>query len=236
MIFNRMQGLRNGKIKIAREVENTYFYIQGPTIGELYEDEKLFLVSQILLMTTEELKEFLKIESDFSKLEMITMVVTKFEDGSALIDKFKKIILNFNIKNQLIYIDKDRIQEPELEKISDVLEILMGQKNQSDFKKLSPDEQRLEDFEKKLKEKKLAQANNDDKNVNDSSTVMIENIIIAVIYEFGFDFEKIMNMNHFTLIWYYSFTSKLHVYRINQHAIASGMVKKINTDYFTGLK
>jgi hypothetical protein len=45
-----------------------------------------------------------------------------------------------------------------------------------------------------------------------------------------------MNMNYFTLIWYYSYTSKLHVYRINQHAIGSGMVKKINTDYFTSLK
>jgi hypothetical protein len=57
-----------------------------------------------------------------------------------------------------------------------------------------------------------------------------------VIYEFGFDFEKIMNMNYFTLIWYYSYTGKLHVYRINQQAISSGMVKKINTDYFTSLK
>jgi hypothetical protein len=45
-----------------------------------------------------------------------------------------------------------------------------------------------------------------------------------------------MNMNYFTLIWYYSYTGKLHVYRINQQAISSGMVKKINTDYFTSLK
>jgi hypothetical protein len=45
-----------------------------------------------------------------------------------------------------------------------------------------------------------------------------------------------MNMNYFTLLWYYSYTGKIHVYRINHFALSSGMVKKINTDYFTSLK
>jgi hypothetical protein len=58
----------------------------------------------------------------------------------------------------------------------------------------------------------------------------------AVSYEFGYTIEHMMNMNYFTLLWYYSYTGKIHVYRINHFALSSGMVKKINTDYFTSLK
>jgi hypothetical protein len=236
MTFNRIQALRNSKIKVAREDEKTYFYIQGPTIGELYDDDRLFLVCQILLMGTEELKSFLKIEEDISKLQIITMLLTKLDENEDLTTKLKKIIIDLNIKNEVIHIGQSRLKASELEKVSEVLQILMGQTNKVQEEKLSPDEKRLRDLEAKVKAKKEQQSGNAKLDDQESDKNNIEDIILSVIYEFGFDFEKIMNMNYFTLIWYYSYTSKLHVYRINQHAIGSGMVKKINTDYFTSLK
>jgi hypothetical protein len=236
MTFNRIQALRNSKIKVAREDEKTYFYIQGPTIGELYDDDRLFLVCQILLMGTEELKSFLKIEEDISKLQIITMLLTKLDENEDLTTKLKKIIIDLNIKNEVIHIGQSRLKASELEKVSEVLQILMGQTNKVQEEKLSPDEKRLRDLEAKVKAKKEQQSGNAKLDDEESDKNNIEDIILSVIYEFGFDFEKIMNMNYFTLIWYYSYTSKLHVYRINQHAIGSGMVKKINTDYFTSLK
>jgi hypothetical protein len=236
MTFNRIQALRNSKIKVAREDENTYFYIQGPTIGELYDDDRLFLVCQILLMGTEELKSFLKIEEDISKLQIITMLLTKLDENEDLTTKLKKIIIDLNIKNEVIHIGQSRLKVSELEKVSEVLQILMGQTNKVQEEKVSPDEKRLRDLEAKVKAKKEQQSSNAKLDDQESDKNNIEDIILSVIYEFGFDFEKIMNMNYFTLIWYYSYTSKLHVYRINQHAIGSGMVKKINTDYFTSLK
>jgi hypothetical protein len=236
MTFNRIQALRNSKIKVAREDEKTYFYIQGPTIGELYDDDRLFLVCQILLMGTEELKSFLKIEEDISKLQIITMLLTKLDENEDLTTKLKKIIIDLNIKNEVIHIGQSRLKASELEKVSEVLQILMGQTNKVQEEKLSPDEKRLRDLEAKVKAKKEQQSGNEKLDDQESDKNNIEDIILSVIYEFGFDFEKIMNMNYFTLIWYYSYTSKLHVYRINQHAIGSGMVKKINTDYFTSLK
>jgi hypothetical protein len=236
MTFNRIQALRNSKIKVAREDEKTYFYIQGPTIGELYDDDRLFLVCQILLMGTEELKSFLKIEEDISKLQIITMLLTKLDENEDLTTKLKKIIIDLNIKNEVIHIGQSRLKASELEKVSEVLQILMGQTNKVQEEKLSPDEKRLRELEAKVKAKKEQQSGNAKLDDQESDKNNIEDIILSVIYEFGFDFEKIMNMNYFTLIWYYSYTSKLHVYRINQHAIGSGMVKKINTDYFTSLK
>jgi hypothetical protein len=236
MTFNRIQMLRNMPMKVARENKDEYLYVQGPSIGDLYEDDKLFLVSQILLMKENELKDFLKIEDKSTKLELITTLLTKFEEKDVLMEKIKKIILDINIKNDKIYIGAKILKKVELERITQILEIIMGQKTnlEPEEKELSPDEKRLKQLEEKVQAKKQKQKSEVQSAENDENA--IENIMIAVIYEFGFDFEKIMNMNYFTLIWYYSFTGKLHVYRINQQAIASGMVKKINTDYFTGLK
>lgn len=97
---------------------------------------------------------------------------------------------------------------------------------------MTPQEKRMKELEAKVQAKKQKQKSNEDQDGQN----ILESIMIAVTYEFGFSLEDIMNMNYFTLIWYYSYTGKLHVYRINQQAIASGMVKKINTDYFTSLK
>lgn len=223
-------------MKVARENKDDYLYIQGPSIGDLYEDDKLFLISQILLMKENDLKDFLKIEDKSTKLELITTLLTKFEEKDVLMEKIKEIILDINIKNDKIYIGTKILKKVELERITQILEIIMGQKTNLELeeKELSPDEKRLKQLEEKLQAKKQKQKSEVQGAESDENA--IENIMIAVIYEFGFDFEKIMNMNYFTLIWYYSFTGKLHVYRINQQAIASGMVKKINTDYFTGLK
>lgn len=236
MIFNRIQMLRNKPIRIARENEGEYLFVQGPTIGEIYEDEKLFLASQILTMQDKELKKFLNIDiEDLNKMGMITMILTRFSEKEIMLERFQKIILGLNINKGRIFVDKDPLKEKELERIEEILLIILGQRREDKEEKpeeenLSPQEKRMKELEEKVRAKKeKAKEQNDDDNI-------IENIMISVIYEFGFSIEQIMNMNYFTLIWYYSYTGKLHVYRINQHAIGSGMVKKINTDYFTSLK
>lgn len=234
MTFNRIQLLRNKPIKISRSLPNLYFHVQGPTIGEVYDNDKLFLVVQILMMEEAELKKFLKIEDKLSKLEILTLILTKFEERGILLIEMQKVILGLNLKDNKIFIDKYQMTKKELELTSEVLQLIMGQKNDSNIEEenLTPEEIRVKELEKKVQEKKKKQ---EDKKETNSEN-LLENIIMAVIYEFRLSIEEIMNMNYFTLIWHYSYTSKLHVYRINQSAIGSGMVKKINTDYFTNLK
>lgn len=239
MIFNRIQMLRNKPIRVARDHTDSYLYVQGPTIGELYEDDKLFLVSQILLMEEKELKDFLKMEDEkLNKLDLMTILLIQFEEKDILLEKFKKILLKLHLKNNKIFIDDQPLRISEVNKIKEILEIIMGQKTVSGQieknQKLSEEEKRLLALEEKIKAKKTEQAKPKENNKGEENA--LEDIIIAVIYEFGLNIENIMNMNYFTLIWYYSYTGKLHVYRINQHAISSGAVKTINTDYFTSLK
>lgn len=237
MTFNRIQMLRNKQIKIARDRKDSYMYIQGPTIGQVYEDEKLFLVAQIIMMPEKELINFLNLQdSKLNKLELLTLLLTQFQEKEMFLEKFQKIILDLYVKNEKLFVGAQLLKLKELQKIEEVLQIIMGQKisTSKDEEELSPEEKRMLELEEKIKAKKQKQEEEEGKTEQDANT--IEDIMIAVIYEFGFDLEKIMNMNYFTLIWFYSYTSKLHVYRINQFAIGSGMVKKINSDYFTSLK
>lgn len=238
MTFNRIQMLRNKPIKIARERQDSYLFIQGPTIGQIYEDDKLFMAIQILMMPEKELKEFLNLkDTGFDKLQLLTLLVTEYKEKETLINYFSKTILGFKVKDERIFIDTQLLKLKEVYSIQEILQAIMGQKIEpiKEEKELSPQEKRLLELEEKVKNKKAEQKEKEPEQIKDDEN-HIENIMVAVMYEFGFDFEKIMNMNYFTLIWFYSYTSKLHVYRINQFAIGSGMVKKINSDYFTSLK
>jgi hypothetical protein len=198
MTFNRIQLLRNKPIKISRSLPNLYFHVQGPTIGEVYDNDKLFLVVQILMMEEAELKKFLKIEDKLSKLEILTLILTKFEERGILLIEMQKVILGLNLKDNKIFIDKYQMTKKELELTSEVLQLIMGQKNDSNIEEenLTPEEIRVKELEKKVQEKKKKQ---EDKKETNSEN-LLENIIMAVIYEFRLSIEEIMNMNYFTLI------------------------------------
>jgi len=197
MTFNRIQMLSNKPIRIAREKQDSYLFVQGPTIGQVYEDDKLFLATQILIMPEKELKNFLNSsESKLNKLELLTLLLTSYQEKDILLEKFKQIILGLYVKEDRLYIDKQLLKQQEVVRIESILQIIMGQKveEKEEQPELSPQEKRLKDLEEKVKAKKQKQE------VQPEEDNGIENIIIAVIYEFGFDFEKIMNMNYFTLI------------------------------------
>lgn len=233
MNFNRIQMLRNKPIQVAREINDVYLEVQPPSIGDIYEDNKLFLMTQMLMMKERELKDFLKIaQKNVNKFEMLSLLITQEDDENQLLSKFKKIVLDVSIRKDKIFIGEHPLKPIELDRIAEILQIAMAQKDQTEEVKenLSDEEKRLIMLEEKVQAKKQKHTTEEE-----SDTNKIEDILISVIYEFGFSFEDVMNMNYFTLVWYYSYTSKLHVYRINQHAIGSGMVKKINTDYFTSL-
>jgi hypothetical protein len=197
MTFNRIQMLSNKPIRIARDKQDSYLFVQGPTIGQVYEDDKLFLATQILIMPEKELKNFLNLkDSKLNKLELLTLLLTNYKEKDDILEKFKQIILGLYIKDNKLYIDSELLKQQEVDRIESILQIIMGQKveKKEDEPELSPQEKRLKDLEDKVKAKKQKQEpEREDENG-------IENIIIAVIYEFGFDFEKIMNMNYFTLI------------------------------------
>ena len=240
MIFNKIQVLRNRPIKIQRDQEDEYFYVQGPTIGQVYDNELLFFTTQLFTMEHEDLFEYLGIENkDYTRIEIINMVIESADKGPEILESMQKIVLDTAFNNGFLFVGDKEMSENEAKKISKLLKIIMGQAtyqdSEEDERELSDMEKRMKELEEKIQKKKGQKKQTKAENDKEEKSIL-EDIMIALTYEFGFDIEKMMGMNYFTLLWYYSYTSKIHVYRINQFAIGSGMVKKINTDYFTGLK
>lgn len=238
MTFNRIQLLRNKPIKIERDSENGFLYVQGPSIGTVYEDELLYFLVQLIIMSKEELIDYLKIKNlKYSKMEIINLIFKETKDAELLSQKISEIIIDSQIEDEYLCVNGKEITDNEISLIANILKIVMGQKKYDEVvvenKELSDQEKKLAELEKKIQQKKQKQT--EDKEVTEDKNVL-EDIMAAVSYEFGYTIEHMMNMNYFTLLWYYSYTGKIHVYRINHFALSSGMVKKINTDYFTSLK
>jgi hypothetical protein len=238
MTFNRVQLLRNKPIKVLRENEKDFIYVQGPTIAELYDNELYFFVVQLLVLPREDLIKLLESKNDkYSKIEMINIVLTESDQKEIFKEYMSKIIIGSKMKGHFLSHNGQEITEKEIEMISDLISIIMGQKKYEEYseeqKELTDEEKRLAELEKRIQEKKKRKVESEQK---EEPKNILEDIMIALTYEFGFTIEHMMQMNYFTILWYYSYTGKLHVYRFNQFALSSGAVKKINTDYFTSLK
>jgi len=238
MTFNKIQLLRNRPIQVEREEPETYLFIQAPTISELYDNNLFFFTIQILTMELEELKKFLKVKNKkFNRMNIVNIVLEEANESAEIASYLNRIIVDSYFEEGFLCVNNKELTDSEIQKISKLLRISIGEERYEDYseekKDLTDEEKRLLELEEKIKKKKQTQQQAEEK--VDSKSVL-EDIIIAVSYEFGFTLEHIMDMNYFTLLWYYSYTGKIHVYRINQFAIGSGMVKKINTDYFTSLK
>jgi len=238
MTFNKIQLLRNRPIQVEREEPETYLFIQAPTISQLYDNNLFFFTIQILTMELEELKKFLKVKNKkFNRMNIVNIVLEEANESAEIASYLNRIIVDSYFEEGFLCVNNKELTDSEIQKISKLLRISIGEERYEDYseekKDLTDEEKRLLELEEKIKKKKQTQQQAEEK--VDSKSVL-EDIIIAVSYEFGFTLEHIMDMNYFTLLWYYSYTGKIHVYRINQFAIGSGMVKKINTDYFTSLK
>lgn len=118
MIFNKIQLLRNRQIKIERDEPGTFIHVQGPTIGELYDSEDLFLSVQIMLMTEKELKDFIGYTNELTeKDQIINLILTESQRKDELLKCFQKILPNVYLKDDYLFHEDKEITVDEWEKI-----------------------------------------------------------------------------------------------------------------------
>jgi hypothetical protein len=202
MTFNRLQLLRNKIIKVERENDKGFLSVKGPSIGELYDDSMKFFMIQILMMSKEDLVKYLNITNDkYSKMEMINVILEEAEDKNLLKETMANIIIGAEMEEGFLCYEGVEITEKEIERVSHLLKIIMGQKkydeNATGESELSEDEKRMLALEEKIKKKKAEQQKNEE--AVDSKNVL-EDIMVALAYEFNLTIEQMMDMNYFTLL------------------------------------
>lgn len=242
MDLNRLLLLSNSPIKVARGVENEFITIKGPTIKEFNESKSIFIAVEFLTSTVEQLKKLIGISEDknLKKDEILDAILQDSDFSEMIMEGFSKIIPGIQIKNNFLVYNNLEVSSIDLENISKILNTVMGNLNEEeekeeDLSKLSELERKMILNERKIKEKK-EKLNKKENTKEDSNINPLEDILMAISYEFGFTIDQMMDMNYFTLLWYYSYISKIHLYTFNLAAISSGAAKNIETDYFTNLK
>jgi uncharacterized UBP type Zn finger protein len=202
MTFNKIQLLRNQPIQVERENPGTHLFVQPPTISQLYDDNLYFFTIQLLTVEIESLKNILKVKNKkLSRVEIINIILEEADENQEILKHLQKIILGCYFDQNFLCLKEKEITETEINKISKLLKISIGEQKYEDYseeeKTMTDDEKRLLQLEEKIKKKKQAQ---EDPGKEVDSKSILEDIIIAVTYEFGFTLEHIMNMNYFALL------------------------------------
>ena len=202
MTFNRIQLLRNSPIKILRDDLKSFIYIQGPTIGDLYDDEIYFFSLQLMTMPMEDLQKFLNVTNKkLTRIEIINIVLKEAEEKEMILQSLKKTILQCDFTDNFLEKNDIEISNEEMKKISRILKVIMGQEKYEEYdgkeeKELTELEIKQKLLEEKIQKKKKTEkpgTESEDKNV-------LEDIIVSLTYEFGLKIEDIMNMNYFTVL------------------------------------
>jgi hypothetical protein len=216
-----------------RNIKFTY-----PTIEELLSDLDLQLFITLIGLTKEKLKES-KIQVNFpvdSRGEIISNFIGFTDYGLVLIKYFLKYIQNSEQKDDGLYVGGIKINSKEFDYIAWIILISCGVEQVQDeeispvkkVEKLSPE---MEEILKKQKEAE-ERLNKIKQKKNKTSGFTIEQIMLAITYEFGTPMKDLVKLNYYSVFWYFGFVGRVDSHKLNQLIISSGFSKKKDYSYW----
>lgn len=233
MRFSVLHLLKNETIKLSlTDDENKKILIKLPTVGKLHLDEDFTVAINLFILDEEVLmKEAI---DKVSRLDFLNYFLLTTENQEMVIKGIGEFILNFNFYEGQMMVDSIPLNEQDLLNIKDVLKLGLGSLSFDQYenkvleketsKDLSEDEKRMIELEKKVQAKKTKETQSKKQEINNYS---LENIILTVMYEYKLTMDEVLNLNYYTLFWYFKYAMGIHSYRIQNFALPSGAVKKI---------
>jgi hypothetical protein len=64
----------------------------------------------------------------------------------------------------------------------------------------------------------------------------IEEILLAISYEFNVSFEELLNRNYYSIIWQFGYVGKVDSHRLSQIILGTGNSKSRNYSYWLSNK
>lgn len=144
---------------------------------------------------------------------------------------FLKYVEGAEFKDKQMFVNDEKVMSHELKYIADSMLISLGQeeyidKKEKQLEETNPIMAKILEQQKKAEQKlKKAKASKDER-------LTIQEIIIAVSYEFHMDYEKVLNMSYYGLLWYFGYVGKVDAHKLNQMILSSGMSKQKKYSYW----
>jgi hypothetical protein len=236
MQFSVLHLLNNEILKLGLYKDNTKnILIKIPTIIQMHTD--LDLSTSLNLFTLDDTLLFEDNANKISRLDFLNYFLLQSDNKDQVFLKAKEFILNLEFINGAMTVDSIELTNEDLMNIMEVLKLGFGSINFAQYKNkktlqttdqnLSEDEKRMLDLEKKVQSKK----SKEQQESKDDGEYSIENIIVTVIYEYRLTMQEVLNLNYFTLFWYFKYAMGIHSYRMQNFALPSGAIKDVK--YFT---
>lgn len=210
-----------------------------PSVYDLFSELDIKIFLTVISLTLDKIKELkIKINFDTSTQGKIIQGFMGFTDYGPILKKyFIKYIKDSKIIDNAIFVGEEKVLSNELQYISEVIQISLGQKeyeekqeSEAELKdpvigKILKAQQEAEEKLKKIKAKKT----------KNNKGYSIEEIMLAVSYEFGYSMKDLLNKTYFSLVWYFGFVSKVDAHKLNQLILSSGMSKKKSYSYWLNI-
>lgn len=216
-----------------RNIKFTY-----PTIEDLLSDLDLQLFITLIGLNKEKLKQS-KISVNFpvnNRGEIISNFIAFTDYGMILKKYFLKYIQDSKEKEDGLYVGELKITSKEFDYIAWIILISCGIEQVQDdeispvkkVEKMTPEMEAIlakqKEAEERLRKIKQKKAKN--------SGFTIEQIMLAITYEFGIPMKELIKLNYYSLFWYFGFVGKVDSHKLNQLIISSGFSKKKDYSYW----
>jgi hypothetical protein len=232
--FDKMSLIHNTKVQFSVN-DRRVIEFRFPTVKETLGDLQFKVFLGIIILTPEEIKKRdLKFNFKIEKVgDLIQGLIASRDYFKNIVPYLLKYITNSEYKDAGIYVDNEKIMSYELNYIVEKILISVGQ---STFK----EEEKKENIEninpmmanilkaQKESEEKLKKK----KEKNSQGKLSIEEIMLAVTYEFGISQKDLLDLNYFSIIWYFGYVGKVDAHKLNQMILSSGMSKQKSYSYW----
>jgi len=209
-----------------------------PTVYDLMADLEFKKFMSIISLTPEKVKE-LKLNLPFDTTEhgkLIQGLIGFTEYSQLLLKYFKKFVKDSEIIENALVVNSEKIMSYELQYIVEVMQMSLGQKvfiedDVAENKNVDPNSPIGQILEKqKATEEKLRKVKA--KKAANGKGYSIEEIMLAISYEFGLTLQELLNKTYFAVIWYFGYVSKVDAHKLNQQILSSGMSKQKSYNYW----
>jgi hypothetical protein len=222
--------------------------VKLPTLKEYITELEFKKFLGVISLTPDKIKD-LKLKLNFE-----TKSVGGILKGFIYLTEYKGMLLKYlgryvsdlQLVEGMVLVKGEEINVEELEYIAKLFLVSMYMEKLDDNllnKKLESKapEKELSEVDKKLAEKqKLAEEKlrkaKEKKTESSSSGLAIEEILLAISYEFSISFEELLNKNYYSIIWQFGYVGKIDSHKLYQIIFGTGNTKNKNYSYWLSKK
>jgi hypothetical protein len=206
-----------------------------PTVEDIVTSLDFGLFITIIKLDAETLKKLnIKVNFDTSSSGKIIQGLLSMTDYANVIAKFfTKYIKNSKHESYSITVDGEKVMSYEYDYMIQSFLIAIGQKEYEEKQEqidenLNPQMAKILKAQKESEEKLKAAK----KKKQSEKGLELEEILLAICYEFGFNMNDLMKITYYGVAWYFGFVGKVDAHKLNQMILSSGMSKQKHYNYW----